>query len=279
MPLPASFSQLTKNDRRKQWKLLKSKHSKAISQAKLDFDLKLGPALDKYQTQVDKLIKLSAKTELHTNQIQPVLDTFTPLKTIVTSYRSKLTPLSEPAKKELTALLKAIEADGDSWTKLAVALQSQKPTAPTDAQKQAAAGLVITLDSIRSSALTIVTRGERATAMYKGANPQPRPVAAGLASQLVEAARLAGPAAHELANAAEQTAKGSNYELFKTRAKATARLLKRFRDAEQKFYDAWNITLDDHTVSSEADAIALKGNYEQIISDNDYALKLIGKLP
>jgi hypothetical protein len=275
----SNFKLLTKTDRRKQWKLLKSKHSKAISAAKLDFDLKLGPALDKYQTQVDKLTKLAATTELHTNQIQPVLLTVKPLKQIVASYRDKVKTLSEPAKKELTALLKAIDADGVAWTELAQALHSQRPTGPTAAQKAAANGVVITLDNLRSIAATIVTRGERARVSYAKAKPNPRPEAAALVSKLVEAARLAGPAAYELANAATQVAAGSNYALFKTQAKAAARLIQGLRKAAEAFHTAWNMDLDVHTVTNDTDALALKGNYDQIISDCDYVLKLIGKLP
>ena len=279
MPLTPQFKDLTKTDRRKQWKLLKSKHSSAISKAKLDFDLKLGSALDKYQIQVDKLTQLAATTELNSNQIEPVLVTTRPLKTIVDSYHDKVKTLPDPAKKELTGLLAAIDADIHSWGQLAVTLQSATPSGPTNAQKAAAHALQIPLDNIRSMALTVVTRGERAKVSYEKGTPNPRPGAAALAGHMVETARLAGPSAHELANAATQVVAGSNYELLKKRATAVAGLVQRFRDAAHEFRTAWDFNSDVNTISADFDAQALKSNYDQIIEYCDGVLALIHKLP
>ena len=279
MPINASFKELTKTDRRKQWKDLKTKHSKAIAKAKLDFDLKLGPALDKYQTQVDKLAKLAATVELNSNQIEPVMNTLGPLETIVASYHDKVKTLDEPAKKELTALLTAIDTDGREWKQLAASLWSQMPTAPTDAQKVAARAFNVPTQNIRLMAVTIVTRGERATAFYTNNKPTARTAAAALASNMVAAARLVGPSAHELGDAASQVVAGSNYELFKTRAKAALGLLQRFKAAAEAFHAKWNIALDDMTIASDTDAVALNGNYQQIVADCDHLIGLIAKLP
>ena len=130
-------------------------------------------------------------------------------------------------------------------------------------------------------ALMIVTRGERAKVSYEKSTPKPRPAAAALASHMVEAARLAGPSAHEAANAATQVVAGSNYELLKKRATAAAGLIQRFRDAAHEFHTAWNMDLDVDvfTVSSETDAAALNSNYAQIIEYCEGALALIHKLP
>ena len=279
MPLPSNFKDLTKIDRRKQWKLLKTKHSKAISAAKLDFDQKFGPALDKFQAQVDKLTKLAATTNLNTNQIQPVLDTLKPLKTIAASYQSKAAALGDPAKKELTALLKAIQSDATSWEALAVALMSQMPAAATNAEAQAATELVHYLDEVRKMAHTYVTRGERAVVAYQTQPGNPRPEAAALASRVVEAARTAGPSAYEAANAAENVSGGTNYPLFKARATAAAPLILRLRKAADTFMAGWDFDAAVMTISGDVDAMAMKGNYEQLKQYCDSALKLIKKLP
>jgi len=277
MPMPAKFADLTKVDRRKQWKGVKEKHSKTIKAAKLDFDQKLGPALDKYQTQVEKIVALSAKGEINTVQVQPVLEAAQGLEKIVESYTGMVKKLEEPAKKELGGVLAAIEGDIDSWKELAVATSGTPAKGTTDVQKAAAHEVMGILDNIRSMCLTIVTRGPRAKAMYE---KEKRPLGAKLTSQLVEAARLAGSASHELANAAQQVVAGSNYELFKARAKAAGPLIQKALDAENEFMAKWNINLDEHVIAGrDVDASALKGNYDQIKQDFANAVALLNKLP
>jgi hypothetical protein len=279
MPSVASVKQLTKVDHRQQWKGLKSKHSKAIAKAKLDFDEKLGPALDKYQTAVDKLLKLSATTELVSNQVQPVLEAELALKKIVASYHDKVKTLEDPAKKEMTAFLAALEAECAGWEHLTMNTMAAPPKGTTDAQKAAARALAAVLDNIRSVSLTIVTRGERAKVMYEKYKPNPRPEAAALTGHLVESARQGGPAAHEVANAASQVVAGSNYELFKTRAKAAAVAIQRLKDAADEFEAGWSFSATPMTMASDTDAAALHGNHTQLVADCDAALDLITKLP
>ncbi len=280
MPPTSNYRQLMQTDRRKQWKDLKAKHSKAITKAKVNFDLKLGPALDKYQTQVDKLTKLSATTELSSMQVDPVYTASKALKTIVDSYHDKVKLLDEPARKELAALLTAIDNDCLSWEKLAVNTMGTLAKGTTDAQKKAAAGLQIPLDNIRAMSLTLVTRGERAHTFYLEFPQGPRKEAAELTSHVVEAARLAGPAAHELANAAGQVIAGSNYELFKTRAEAASHLVRRLRDAIHAFDAGWAFGATPvMTMAGDTDAMALHGNHNQTVSDCDDVLNKIAHLP
>ena len=276
----SSFSQLTKNDRRKQWKLLKTKHSQVIKAAKLDFDLKLGPALDKYQAEVDKLTKLAAKTNLDTNQVQPVLETVWALRKIVPTYSAKVKTLADPAKKELAGLLQAIEADGEGWEMLASALRKQMPAAATKDERDAAEALLAPLDHVHGISQTIIKHGQVVQPIFVRGNPNPRPKAAALVSEFIEAARLAGAAAHQAANAASQVTAGSNYELFKSRAQALTGSLKRLRAVAQAFHDGWNMDADVMTMAPNIiDAVALNGNYLQILEYCDAALKRIAMLP
>jgi hypothetical protein len=214
-------------------------------------------------------------------QVQPVLDTLEPLKKIIPTYRDAVKALEDPARKELTALLAAITDDIQSWEQLAVNTMGTTPQGTTDVQKAAASAVTLTLDSIRSMCLTMITRGPRAKASYENNKPKARPKAAALAGHLVESARLAGSAAHELANAASQVSAGKNYELFKARAKAAEGLFQNARDASQQFHDKWDMNLDasEFTNSADVDAKALKENYDQMVSDLDHALALLRKLP
>jgi len=276
----SSFSELTKNDRRKQWKLLKTKHSQAIKAAKLDFDLKLGPALDKYQAEVDKLTKLAAKTNLDTYQVQPVLEKVWALRKIVPSYSAKVKTLADPAKKELAGLLQAIEADGDGWEVLASELRKQAPAEATKEERDAAEALLTPLDHVHKMSLTIIKHAQVVQPIFERGTPNPRPAAAALVSEFIEAARLAGAAAHQAANAGSQVTAGSNYELFKSRAQALTGSVKRLRAVAQAFHDGWDMNADVMTMAPQIiDAVALNSNYEQIIEYCDGTLKRIAALP
>jgi hypothetical protein len=281
MAAPSNFRQLLKTDRRKQWKLLKDKHAKAITKAKVNFDEKLGPALDKYQTQVDKLTRLSATAELTSTAVDPVFQASRTLKPIVDSYQGKVKLLDDPARKELAALLTAIDNDCISWAKLAVNTMGSVPTGTTDAQKNAARAVDNPLVQVRAMALTLVTRGERAQVAYMKDPPRPRPNAARLAGHVTEAARLAGPAAFETLNAARQVVAGSNYPLFKTRAEAAIHLIQQLRTALNEFEAKWDINLDSAvmTNTSNVDAAALHGNYDQAMQYVNDALTKLARLP
>ena len=277
MPIPGKYANLTKTDRRKQWKGLKDKHSKAISKAKLDFDQKLGPALDKYQTQVDKLTQAAAKTEVTSTMVQPILDTTAPLKKTVPAYKDSVKKLDDPAKKEMSDLLTAIDHDVISWEELVLATMGTISKGTTDEQKKAAHSVITILDNIRSMCLMIITRGPRAVEAYKKENK--RPLGISLASAMVESARSAGSASHELANAAQQVVAGTNYELFKARAKAADTLIQKSLDAAGAYKAKWKISLPDFINIGDTDAKVLESNFVQIESDFTAAITLLHKLP
>jgi hypothetical protein len=279
MPPLSEFKLLIKNDRRKQWKLLKTKHKAALAKAKLNFDLKFGPALDKHTANVGKLAQLAGKRELRDADIQPVFESASAMQKIVTAYQTKVQALPDPARKELLAFLKAIDADRQGWRELVLSLQSETSPAPTDAQRAAAQALVIPLDNIRSMSLTLVTRGQRATEAYRVNQPAPRPGAAVLVSAVVEAARLAGPAAHELATAADTAAGGKNYKFFKERAKAAVPVITRLRKAAANFDKNWDMNSDVMTISINVDAQAVRQNFLQTAEYCDDVLAKVGKLP
>jgi hypothetical protein len=277
--LPKSdFKSLAKNDRRKQWKLLKAKHQAALTAAQVDFDLKFGSALDKHVAEIDKLSKLSAKREVNRKDLKAVLASAEAVNKIALSYHAKVKTLTGPAKKELGAFLKALDADGDAWKALAVSLQGQPAAAVGEAEKNAAARVGINLDNLLALSVQVVRHGERALIVYQSATP-PRPEAAALTSRIVEAARLVGVNVHEVIEASNLASQGSNYALFKQRAIALVPLLTRLRNAMKKFNAQWKKNLPGHTMSSNTDAMGLKGNYVQINATCGYAIDRIAELP
>jgi hypothetical protein len=209
------------------------------------------------------------------------MDAVTPLTKITASYHDKVKALDDPAKKELAALLTAVEADGRSWGQLAVSLMGSPSKGPTPAQKSAVSAMVTPLDNLRSQTLSLATRGERAQATYKNNKPKTRTAAAALAGNVVAAAKLAGPGAHELANLSAQVSAGSNYELFKTRAHALLVQVQSLRQAIQAFEDKWDMNLeaDQFTITADVDAASLHGSYHQTIELCDAVIKGIAQLP
>lgn len=268
---------LVKTDRRQQWKDLKTRHKAAIAKAKLDFDLKLGPALDKYQTQVDKIESIVKTAELQSYQVQPVMDAAAPLDKIIKSYQEKVKLLDEPAKKELTTLLKSIDADCSQWLKFV--LSSPSGLGATAAQKAAADTLCTDLHQIKGFALTAVTRGARAEARYKAAKPTPNTAAATLTGQLVTSARIAGPLANTLTDQCGEAAGGKNYPLFKSQAVVAAVAIKRFQKASAAFHKAWGEDNDGIAVTDDTDARTLQNMHVSINEILTRVLSNIAKLP
>ena len=267
---------LIKTDRRQQWKDLKTRHKAAIAKAKLDFDLKLGPALDKYQVQVDKVENIAKTAELQSYQVQAVMDAAAPLDKIIKSYQDKVKLLEEPARKELSALLKTIDADCALWLKYV--LSSPTSLGATASQKAAAGALCTDLSQIRGFAEITTTRGPRAQARYEAAKPVPNKAAAALASQLVAAARIAGPLAHKLTDQCGGAAEGKNYPLFKAQAEAAGLAIKRFQKASAAFHDAWGDADHGVTWTSDVDASALQNLHKSMNGLLTRLLSNIGKL-
>jgi hypothetical protein len=275
----SSFEQLVKTDRRKQWKGLKEKYKEAIKKSKVDFDQKLGPGLDKYQAQVEKVTSLAGKGRLNTVQVQPVYLAAVALKPIASSYVSLVGKLEEPAKKDMGALLAAIQADILSWEELAKKTAEQPASGgATEAEKKAVGATMEALQNTRNKCLGLVTRGPGAVAFYAGAK---RAKAGAMASAIVESARSAGSAAHELVNAAEVVRnKGTNYDLFKTRAKAASVLIQKVITAVDAFHAKWENDVEDTTMASEnVGAASLNAAKAQMDVDFVKAVAAIGKLP
>ncbi len=202
------------------------------------------------------------------------------LRKIVPTYSSKVKTLADPAKKELAGLLQAIEADGEGLEVLASELRKQVPAAATKDERDAAQALLTPLDNVHKISQTVIKHGLVVQPIFARGNPSPRPKAAALVSEFIEAARLAGAAAHQAANAASQVTAGSNFELFKSRAQALTGSLKRLRAVAQAFHDGWDMDADVMTMAPNViSAVALNGNYAQIIEYCDGTLKRIAMLP
>src|SRR4051794_9199488 len=73
MPKSPILARLVKTDRRKEWVALKARHKAAIAAKKLDFNAKLGPALDKYQLAVAAVTKFFVAEKLNQPAVQKVL--------------------------------------------------------------------------------------------------------------------------------------------------------------------------------------------------------------
>lgn len=123
MPYLPIVGTLVKSDRRSQWTALKSKHGKAIAAKKLNFDAKLGPALDKYQEPVKAVDKLFAAEKVSQPAIQKVLAASQPLRNIAEDYLDRVKGLGDPAEKELTAFLKGVIADCTGWVQVSNMLE------------------------------------------------------------------------------------------------------------------------------------------------------------
>ncbi len=120
MPKSPIVAKLVKSDRRKEWTALKAKHQAAIAAKKLDFNAKLGPALDKYQLAVAAVTKLFVAEKLSQPAVQKALTAARPLEPIAQTYLGRVKGMGDPAEKELTAFLKAIVADCAGWEQVAV---------------------------------------------------------------------------------------------------------------------------------------------------------------
>jgi hypothetical protein len=271
------FAELFKNDRRKQWKLLKEKHKAPIAAAKINFDQKLGPVLDGYQAAVDKLTKLAAEKELSSDHIDPVRKAAAPLKSIIASYANTIKTLPDPAKKELAALLTAIGNDVKSWDAAAIATTGGQPHTISKDQEKNAVMLVNLVDAeIRPGCLMLVQRGPKAKAEYIKLNKAP---AVELTDDLIESARLAGSASHQLADLAAKSLDGKNYAIFQQRAKATEALLKNLKDAAQAFHTAGKNKIEGGPGRADGiDGMALTERCKTLIEKTTETIGLLQKV-
>ena len=146
MPYLPEVGKLLKSDRRREWRALKSKHSKAIAASKLNFEAKFGPRLDEYQAVIDGVAKLFAKEQVKSAAIQKVVKAAGPVHNIAETYRDQVkTKVAEPARKELSAFLDAIVHDAESWISVEEMFGKRAAQPSAQALKQAEA-LVGALD-------------------------------------------------------------------------------------------------------------------------------------
>jgi hypothetical protein len=116
VPYLPEVAKLLKADRRREWRALKSEHSKPIAASKISFDSKFGPRLDEYQTAVDAVAKLFAQEKVNGPALQKVVKVAGPVRNVAETYRDQVkTKVPEPARKELTAFLESVIRDSESW--------------------------------------------------------------------------------------------------------------------------------------------------------------------
>ena len=150
MPKSPIVAKLVKSDRRKEWQALKSKHKQALAASKVDFNAKLGPALDKYQLAVAAVTKLFVAEKLNQPAVQKALYAARPLEPIAQNYLGRVKGLGDPAEKELTAFLKAVLTDCAGWEQVAVLFDQGDTPAMSAAQLAAVKELYGPLDRLTS---------------------------------------------------------------------------------------------------------------------------------
>jgi hypothetical protein len=116
-----------KTNRRKEWKALKTTHAAALKASKVDFDAKLGAAIDKFELQVTKMAAEEFGKKSDTQDWVKVGAAATQLTAIVKPYKTKVSNLPVPTKTAMTTFLKALEDDAEMW--------SEAAKAPTTLQK------------------------------------------------------------------------------------------------------------------------------------------------
>ena len=148
MPTIPKIASLAKSDRRAQWSALKSKHKQAIAAKKLNFDAKLGPALDKYQLQVKTVNKLFVAEKVSLPAIQKLLTTTRPLLPLTDHYLDKVKGLGNPAEKELTTFLATLRADCLGWEQVLDMFEQKAVPVVNSAQLNAVRALYENLDAL-----------------------------------------------------------------------------------------------------------------------------------
>jgi hypothetical protein len=172
MPKSPILAKLVKSDRRKEWTALKTKHKAAIAAKKLDFNAKLGPALDKYQLAVAAANKLFVAEKLSQPLVQKALYAARTLEPIAQTYVSRVKGLGDPAEKELTAFLKAIVADCAGWEQVAVLFDTDDTPMMSASQLAAVKNLYGPLDRLVSQLLNLAKSLPAARAQLKADAPK-----------------------------------------------------------------------------------------------------------
>src|SRR5262245_49154670 len=115
MPIhwPSKYSKTT--NRHNEWSVLKKKHAAAIKASKIDFDAGLGGAVDKFENMIKKVAAAGYGDTATNADLEKVTQAGSSAAKVAREYKSKAAILKDPAKKELTAFLAAIESDAKLW--------------------------------------------------------------------------------------------------------------------------------------------------------------------
>jgi len=181
MSYQALVRKLVKSDRRVEWKALKAKHRAALAARKVDFGAGLGPALDKYQPTVKAVTKLFAAEKLNQPALQKVLDAARPLGNIAQGYLTQVKGLGNPAEKELTAFLKAVDAECEGWEQVTDMFERDSVPTASRAQQAAVKDLYGALDRLTAQLENMgkslpAARADVKTGAGKLAKPTTKPV-------------------------------------------------------------------------------------------------------
>src|SRR6185436_20620860 len=93
MPIkwPALYKKTT--DRRKEWKALKTKHAAAIKASHVDFDSKLGPAIDTFEKLVTKVAAEGYGAEGTPDDFRKLSSAGSKMAIVARDYKGKLAAL------------------------------------------------------------------------------------------------------------------------------------------------------------------------------------------
>jgi len=149
---PSKYNKTT--NRHNEWSVLKKKHADAIKKSKLNFDADLGSAVDKFENLIKKVATAGYGQTATLQDLEKVSQAGLSAKKVATSYKTKVSALPDPAKKELAAFLTEIETDAQMWADSTLFM----PTVKTDLQH---AGWV-SVSSLADHLTTINRRGAEA---------------------------------------------------------------------------------------------------------------------
>jgi len=119
MPASSIFKSKPKTDRRLQWKALKAKHAKTLTAKKIKVEIGLGKALDKYQKQVNALVKLDA-SQVNQAAFGPVVASAAEVTRLATNLQPVVKGLTE-----FTVFLTGLKQDCGWWAKAAQQIEQQ----------------------------------------------------------------------------------------------------------------------------------------------------------
>jgi len=275
--MDTKLAHLVQVDHRRHWKDLKTKHAVAIKAAGLNFEQKLGPSLDKYETQIEALKRSANKGELTNAQIGPIKLLAAPLGRIAEGYVEQVKKLPDPAKKELLGLLTAIEADCKGWEHLVLPAAAAEMT---EAQKEATKIITHQLAKLGDTWANNILKRLPSTLGYYEANTVKYPHAPAIINDLLQKGRATAPQARELSKMGALAEQGQNYPLFKSRAKAMLVGLKAYHDAAKEYHDAYAKSAQNGGIKTDKfiDSHALFGYCGDTIDYCNDIIEAINKL-